>query len=148
MKVKVAQSCTTLCNSMDCSLPGVSVHVILQARILEWIVIPFSKESLQPRDQVKVSHIAGGFSNIHIYKDEYGWRCSFPFLILWLLQHKHLYVSWLTNFILFILSLFFNSIINYYQFCLNHCLVCFYEWNGDKEECDNNNLDNVHMGQI
>ena len=36
--VKVAQSCPTLCDSMDCSLPGSSVHEILQARILEWIV--------------------------------------------------------------------------------------------------------------
>ena len=40
---KVAQSCLTLCNSMDCSLPGSSVHGILQARILEWEVIPFSR---------------------------------------------------------------------------------------------------------
>ena len=38
----VAQSCPTLCNPVDCSLPGFSVHGILQARILEWVTISFS----------------------------------------------------------------------------------------------------------
>ena len=42
MCVLVAQSCLTLCNPTDCSLPGFSVHAILQARILEWIALPFS----------------------------------------------------------------------------------------------------------
>ena len=46
---------------MDCSPPGSSVHGILQARILEWVAIPFSRGSCQPRDQTQVSHIAGGF---------------------------------------------------------------------------------------
>ena len=45
MKVLVAQSCPTLCNPMDYSLPGSSVHGILQARILEWVAIPFSRGS-------------------------------------------------------------------------------------------------------
>ena len=57
----VAQSCLTLCDPMDCSLPGPSVHGILQARILEWVAMPFSRESSQPRDQTQVSLIAGGF---------------------------------------------------------------------------------------
>ena len=61
VKVKVAQSCPTLCNHMDCSLPGSSAHGILQARILQWVAIPFSRESSQPRDRTQVSHIAGGF---------------------------------------------------------------------------------------
>ena len=43
--VLVAQSCLTLCNTMDCSPPGSSVHGILQARILEWVAISFSKKS-------------------------------------------------------------------------------------------------------
>ena len=47
---EVAQSCPTLCDSMDCSLPGCSVHRILQARILEWGAIAFSRGSSQPRD--------------------------------------------------------------------------------------------------
>ena len=40
-ELKVAQSCPTLCNSMDCSPPGSSLHEILQARILQWVVISF-----------------------------------------------------------------------------------------------------------
>ena len=43
MKVLVAHSCLTLCGLMDCSLPGSLVHGILQARILEWVAIPFSR---------------------------------------------------------------------------------------------------------
>ena len=49
-KVLVAQACSILCNPMDCSLPGSSVHGILQASILEWVDFPFSRVSLQPRD--------------------------------------------------------------------------------------------------
>ena len=44
---------------MDCSPPGSSVHGILQARILEWVAISFSRGSSRPRDQTQVSHIAG-----------------------------------------------------------------------------------------
>ena len=59
-KVKVKSlSCVRLCNPMDCSLPGSSIHEILQARILEWIVIAFSRRSSRPRDQTRVSLIAG-----------------------------------------------------------------------------------------
>ena len=61
LKVKVAQSRPTLCDPMDCSLPGSSVHGILLARILEWVAITFSRESSQPRDQTQVSCIADGF---------------------------------------------------------------------------------------
>ena len=46
----VAQSCLTLCDPRDCNLLGFSVHGILQERILEWIAIPFSRGSFQPRD--------------------------------------------------------------------------------------------------
>ena len=51
IKVLVTQSCPTLCNPMDSRPPGSSVHEILQARILEYIAIPFSKESSCARDQ-------------------------------------------------------------------------------------------------
>ena len=64
MKVKVGQLYPTLCNPMDCSLLGLSVHRILQARILEWVAIPFSRGSSQPKDWTQVSHIAGGFFTI------------------------------------------------------------------------------------
>ena len=53
------QSCLTLCDPMDCSLPGSSVHWIFQARILEWVTISFSRGSSQPRDWTGVSCIAG-----------------------------------------------------------------------------------------
>ena len=56
VKVKVAQLCLTLCDSMD-----YTDHGILQARILEWVAFPFSRASSQPRDQTHVSHIAGRF---------------------------------------------------------------------------------------
>ena len=49
---------------MDCSPPSSSVHGILQARILEWVVIPFSRGSSQPRDRTQVSSIAGRFFTI------------------------------------------------------------------------------------
>ena len=61
---EVAQSCPTLCNPMDCSLPGFSVHGILQARILEWIAISFSRGSSWPRDRTRVSHIGGRRFNL------------------------------------------------------------------------------------
>ena len=57
----VAQSCSALCNPMDCSQPCFSVHGILQARILEWVAIPFSRGSSQTRDQTRASLIAGRF---------------------------------------------------------------------------------------
>ena len=62
--VLVAQSCPTLCNPTDCSPPGSSVHGILQARILDWVPIPFSRGSCQPRDQAQVSRTAGRFFTI------------------------------------------------------------------------------------
>ena len=55
-EVKFAQSCPTLCVPMD-----YTIHGILQARILEWVAFLFSRGSSQPRDQTKVSLIAGGF---------------------------------------------------------------------------------------
>ena len=64
LKVKVSQSCPTLCDPMDCNLPGSSVHGILQARTLERVAVSFSRESSQPRDRTQVSCIAGGFFTI------------------------------------------------------------------------------------
>ena len=53
----VAQSCLALCNTVDCSPPGSSVHGIFQARILEWVAMLFSRGSSQPRDGTLVSCI-------------------------------------------------------------------------------------------
>ena len=49
------------CDTMECRLPGSPVHGILQAKILEWVAISFSRGSSQPRDQTQVSCIAGRF---------------------------------------------------------------------------------------
>ena len=49
----VAQSCPTLCNPMDCSPPGSSVHGILQAKIVEWVAMPSSRGTFQPKDQAQ-----------------------------------------------------------------------------------------------
>ena len=59
MKWKVAQSCSTLCEPMDCSPPGSSVHGTFQARVLEWVAISFSRGSSRPGDRTQVSHIVG-----------------------------------------------------------------------------------------
>ena len=56
---EVAQSCPTLCDPMDCSPPGSSIHGIFQARILEWVAISFSRGSSRPKDRTQVSRIAG-----------------------------------------------------------------------------------------
>ena len=64
VKVLVTQACLTLCNPIDCSPPGSSVHGILQARILEWVAISFFKGSSQLRDRTWVSCIAGRFFTI------------------------------------------------------------------------------------
>ena len=59
LKVLVVHLCLTLCDPMDCSPPGSYVHGIVQARILEWVDILFSRGSSQPRDWTWVSSIAG-----------------------------------------------------------------------------------------
>ena len=61
VKVLVIQLCLTLCDPTGCSPPGSSVQGILQARILEWVAISFSKGSSLPRDQTQVSCPAGRF---------------------------------------------------------------------------------------
>ena len=54
----VAQLCLTLCDPMDCGLPGSFVHGILQARTLEWVAMPSSRGSSQPRDQTHMSCVS------------------------------------------------------------------------------------------
>ena len=61
MHVQPLQSHLTLCDPMDFSPPGSSVHGIPQARILEWVSVSCSRGSSQPRDQIRISCIAGRF---------------------------------------------------------------------------------------
>ena len=71
---KLLQSCLTLCDPMDRSLPGSSVHGILQARKLEWVAMPSSWGSSQPRNRTRVFLVSCIGS--------------------WVLYHKH-HVSWM-----------------------------------------------------
>ena len=57
--VLITQSRPTLCDPMDHSPPGSSIHGILQAKTLEWVAVSFSRASSQPRDRTRVSHVAG-----------------------------------------------------------------------------------------
>ena len=63
------QLCLTLCDPVNCSPPGSSVRAILQTRILEWVAIPFSRGSSQPRDWNGVSYIAGRFFSISVTRE-------------------------------------------------------------------------------
>jgi len=84
VEVLVAQSCPTLCNPLDCSPPGSSVHGILQARILEWVAIPFSRGSSCSRNQIWVSCIVGRFFTIWATR-EAPCSCKWPnFILVWL----------------------------------------------------------------
>ena len=70
----VTQSCWTLCHLMDCSPSDSSVHGILQARRLEWVAIPFSRGSSQPRNGTWVSCIAGRFSTLWVTREKQQYR--------------------------------------------------------------------------
>ena len=83
-------SCLTLCDPMDCSLPGSSVHGILQVRILGWIAIPFSRRSSQPRDQIQVSRVAGRFFTVWATRDDSSSLHLLCTLFLLLLHQLHL----------------------------------------------------------
>ena len=81
----VTQSCLTLCDSGDCSPPGFSVHGIFQARILEWVSIPLSRGSSQPRDWTNISFIAGRLFTVWTTR-----MLDFKFQFLWSLRLGHL----------------------------------------------------------
>ena len=81
VSVLVYQSCLTLCNPLDCSPRGSSVHGILQARILEWVAISFSSGSFRPRFWTCVSHIIGGLLTIWATEEGHLDSCSVSGLI-------------------------------------------------------------------
>ena len=68
---EVAQSCPTLCDPVDCNLPGSSIHGILQASILAWVAISFSRRSSRPRDWTRVSCLAGRRFNLWATREVY-----------------------------------------------------------------------------
>ena len=69
---EVTQSCPTLCDPMDCSLPGFSVHGVFQARVLDWVAISFSRGSSLSRDWTQVSCIAGRRFNLWVTREGHG----------------------------------------------------------------------------
>ena len=83
----VAQSCPALCDPVDCSPAGSSVHGILQARILEWVAILFPGGSSWPRDRTLFSCIAGRFFTIWATREAFIWyQTSYNCYLLWLFQ--------------------------------------------------------------
>ena len=70
---ELAQSCPTLCDPMDSSQPSSSAHGIFQARILEWVVISFSRGSSWPRDRTQVSHIVGRSFTVWATREAHSW---------------------------------------------------------------------------
>ena len=130
---EVAQLSPTLCDPMDCSPPGSSIHGILQARVLEWVAISFSRGSSQPMDRTPVSHTTGRLFTV--------WATGEALVIQWMLaiwslvplpfkiQLEHLEVhgsrtveAWLGEF----WALLYQC-VRWVQFCgslsiLSHCL--------------------------
>ena len=75
VKALVIQPWRAFCDPIDCSPPGSSVHRILQVKILEWVAIPLSRGTSQPKDWTQVSCIAGGFFTIWAMMEAQGY-CS------------------------------------------------------------------------
>ena len=90
VKVLVAQVCLILCDPMDCSPPGSSVHRILQARTLEWVAIPFSRGSSRPRDWTWVSCIAGRFFTVWVTRE------ALVVFLQWLRRALHIKLCWIS----------------------------------------------------
>ena len=77
----------TLCDPMDCSSPGSSVHEILQARILEWGSLPFSRESSWLKDRTWVSCITGEFFTVRTNREA-------PHRVWLLVKHRSIIIYW------------------------------------------------------
>ena len=79
-------SCVQLCDTVDYNPPGFSVYWILQARILEWVAISFSRGSSQLRNWTWVFSIAGGFFTVWATRDtdpiKWVWKCCLPYYFL------------------------------------------------------------------
>jgi len=73
---------------MDCSPPGLSVHGILQARILEWVAIPFFRVSSRPRDLTHVSGMAGRFFTVRAIREAIMCTLCTHFYLVYTLQWK------------------------------------------------------------
>ena len=107
---EVTQSCPTLCDPMDCSLPPSSVYGTFQGRTLEWVAISFSRGSSQPRDQTRVSHFAGRFFTIWATRGALSVFNLKLFLFINLTLNSVLYVNYLC-YIFLLLGLDFQEVV-------------------------------------
>ena len=105
VKVLVAQSCPTLCDPMDCSPPGSSVHGLLQARTLEWVAISLFRASSWPGDRTQVSCIAGRFCFVWASREAHA--PLLPHLIISSMSGSPILLSLLRFFIQFPCFFFF-----------------------------------------
>ena len=95
---EVTQLCPTLCDPVDCSPLGSSVHGILQARILEWVAISFSRGSSPPRDRRDECNCAVVWTYFGI-AFLWNWNENWPFPVLWLLlSFPNLLAYWVQHF--------------------------------------------------
>ena len=132
----VTQSCPTLCDPMDCSRPGSSVHEIFQAKILEWVAISFSRGSSQLRDRTRVFCTAGRFFT------DWATREALGYLATWIFQAKKFiqehYLNCLAVYVLigdFKVTFHINHLYPYLNKCIrkvrfksNNCFSCKKCW--------------------
>ena len=97
---KLLQLCLTLCDTINCILPGSSVHGILQARILEWVAIPFSRGSSRPSEGTCISKVSC-IGRLVLYT-HITWQAQEAFVSI---ETKHLPLTKLQNFDFVCLSL-------------------------------------------
>ena len=81
-------SCVWLCNPIDCSPPGSSVHGILQARILEWVSIPFSRWSSRPRDWTQVVSLTSPALANRFFTTNSTWECIILIPLIYVLPYQ------------------------------------------------------------
>ena len=110
---EVPQSCPTLCDPMDCSLPGSSIHWIFQARILDWVAISFSRRSSLPRDWTQVSLIVGRRFTVKP-PGKSSSKGTVIFFRLSFLNNFYLNISWHSH-VLYCLTFLPRFINNYYN---------------------------------
>ena len=125
---EAAQSCPTLCNPMVYSPLGSSVHEILQARVLEWVAIPFSRGSSQPRDRTQVSRIAGRHFNLWATREALWWCMIYVFL--WLTSLSIIIcrsIQVAANGIIFLLWLSKNNIMPFAATCIDIQIIILSE---------------------
>ena len=112
---EVVQSCLTLCNPMDCSLPGSSLHGILQARVLEWVTSSFSRGSSWPRDRTWVSPIPGRHFNLWVTREAWSLLVTYLYRLLYMCQSQSSELSF-PSYPLLTIS-FFSVSVTLFWFC-------------------------------